>query len=118
MEKLLIVDDNTEITQMLKEFMELVDFQVTVENDSKNGINLIETGNFDKIILDIAMPEFSGLDVLETLKTRNFTDFNKITILSASEIENKTHDKMISYGINGIAEKPINMTELVKKIRT
>lgn len=117
MTKLLIVDDNIEITKMLKEFMELADFEVTVENDGKNGLNLIETGNFDKIILDMSMPEFSGLDVLENLKTRNFTDFNKITILSASEIDDKIRDKIISYGINEITEKPINMSDLVKKIK-
>lgn len=117
MTKLLIIDDNIEITKMLKEFMELSDFEVTVENDGKNALKLIEIGNFDKIILDMAMPEFSGLDVLENLKTCNFTDFNKITILSASEIDDKIHDKIISYGINGIAAKPIDMPDLIKKIQ-
>ena len=115
--KLLIIDDNVEITDMLKQYLEFADFEVTVANDGKNGIKLLSQQDYDRIILDIAMPEFSGLDVLETLKERNFKDFKKITILSASSIDAETESKINSLAVNAIIEKPINMNDLVKKIQ-
>ncbi|MFB5598591.1 MAG: response regulator, partial [Nitrosopumilaceae archaeon] len=56
--KLLVIDDNEEITSMLKRYLELEDFEIVISNDGRNGLNLIKNGNFDKILLDLAMPEF------------------------------------------------------------
>lgn len=115
--KLLIIDDNIEITDMLKQYLELSDFEITVANDGKNGLSLIESGDFDRIILDISMPEFNGLDVLENLKTNNFTDFKKITILTATVIEAQSSNKIKSYGVNMVLSKPVNMAELLKHVQ-
>ena len=115
--KLLIIDDNIEITDMLKQYLELSDFEITVANDGKNGLSLIESENFDRIILDISMPEFSGLDVLENLKTNNFIDFKKITILTATVIEAQSSNKIKSYGVNMVLSKPVNMAELLKHVQ-
>jgi len=117
MDKLLIIDDNVEIAEMLNEYMGFAGFEVTVENDGKNGLKLIESGDFDKVILDMAMPEFSGLDILESLKTRNFRDFKKINILSATVMDDKICSKINSYGVNQVIEKPTSMSNLLKKIQ-
>ena len=114
--KLLIVDDNVEIGDMLKQYLELENIEVVVTNDGKQGLNLIQKNTFDKILLDMAMPEFSGLDVLENLKSQFFTNMNKIFILTASEINSEMAEKIKSYGIKQIIAKPINMSDLLKKL--
>ncbi len=115
--KLLIIDDNIEITDMIKQYMELEGYEVSVANDGKKGIQLIENQDFTNIILDVAMPEFSGLDVLENLLERNFKDFNKITILTASELDQSINSKIKSFGVKFIVSKPISMSELLKKMQ-
>ena len=115
--KLLIIDDNTEITDMLKQFLEMADFDVTVTNNGKDGLGLIQSNDFDRVLLDIAMPEFSGLDVLENLKIHNFEYFHKIFILTASSLEKQNLDKIKLYGINSVIEKPVKMAELVEILR-
>lgn len=115
--KLLIVDDNVEIGDMLKQYLELEDFEVLVINDGKKGLNLIQNETFDKILLDMAMPEFSGLDVLENLKSQFFTGMNKILILTASEIDPEIAAKIKSYGVTQVITKPINMSDLLEKLR-
>lgn len=115
--KLLIIDDNTEITDMLKQFLEISDFEVVVVNNGKEGLELIQKDNFDRIVLDLAMPGFSGHDVIENLKIQNFTDFHKIIVLSASTMEQDVLDSFSSCGIKTILEKPVKMTELIEKLQ-
>jgi len=115
--RLLIIDDNTEITDMLKQFLEVSDFEVLVVNNGKEGLELIQKDNFDKILLDLAMPGFSGHDVIENLKVKEFTDFHKIIVLSASTMEQNVLDSFSACGIKSILEKPVKMTELIEKIK-
>lgn len=115
--KLLIVDDNVEIGDMLKQYLELENIEVVVINDSKKGLDLIQNETFDKILLDMAMPEFSGLDVLANLKSQFFTGMNKILILTASEMNLEITEKIKSYGVTQIIAKPINMSDLLEKLR-
>lgn len=102
---------------MLKQFLEISDFEVIIINDGKEGFELIQKDNFDKIVLDLAMPGFSGYDVIENLKMQEFTDFHKIIILSASTMEQNVLDNLRMCGIKTILEKPVKMTELIEKLQ-
>ena len=115
--KLLIIDDNVEITEMLQQYFQLEDFEVTIVNDAKSGLELIQNGTFDKILLDMAMPGFSGLDVLVNLKRQFFKGMNKILILTASEIDPELEKKIHSLGIKQIVAKPIDMVGLIEKLK-
>lgn len=115
--KLLIIDDNTEITDMLKQFLEISDFEVVIVNDGKQGLELIQKDDFDKIVLDLSMPGFSGHDVIENLKIQKFTDFHKIIILSASTMEQNVLDSFTTCGIKTILAKPVKMAELIEKLQ-
>jgi len=115
--KLLIIDDNVEITEMLQEYFKLEDFEVTVVNDAKGGLELIQNGDFDKILLDMAMPEFSGFDIIKNLRRQFFKGLNKIIILTASEIDPEIKEKIHSWGIKEIVAKPIDMAALLEKLK-
>ena len=65
--KLLIIDDTKSITDMLCSYLELKGHECVPANDGRNGLQLLENENFDIVTLDIAMPEFSGFDVMDTL---------------------------------------------------
>lgn len=101
---------------MLKQFLGISGFEVTISNDGKNGLNLLEKNNFDKILLDIAMPKLSGIDIIENLRLEKFSDFNKIMILSASTLNKELIEKIEMCGIKKIIAKPIDMPSLVKEL--
>jgi len=66
--KILVVDDNKSITGMIFRLLKYEGHECVVANDGKNGLTLINEGNFDAVVLDLAMPEFSGTDVVNELE--------------------------------------------------
>jgi DNA-binding response OmpR family regulator len=66
--KVLIVDDNESITEVVKDFFEFENIECKTINDSQDGLNEIKNSKYDLILLDIAMPNFTGLDILNELK--------------------------------------------------
>ena len=112
--KILIVDDNQEITDMLHDYLELADFDVHVINDGLSAFEAIKKDEFDKILLDLSMPEFSGFDILEGLKEKDFKYFNKIIILTASELDLDKTNKLKRLGIKYIFSKPLGVSKIIE----
>ncbi|MFB5624899.1 MAG: response regulator transcription factor, partial [Nitrosopumilus sp.] len=69
--KILIIDDNEQITKMLTTFLELNEHECTVANDGSEGLKRIKENNYDVILLDLAMPEFDGYSVIKDLEDNN-----------------------------------------------
>lgn len=114
--KFLIIDDNFETTDMLKEFFEKSNFQVKIVHDGKQGLESIKNEKFDKILLDIAMPEFNGIDVVEELSKENFKEFEKIIIITALAMTAAEIEFLSSYGIKKIISKPLKMADLLQTL--
>jgi CheY-like chemotaxis protein len=116
--KVLVIDDNKEITEMLLFYLEsLGDIECKVVNDGKEGLNMIKSDEFNLIILDLAMAEFSGLDVIESLKKDNLLEKKSIIILTASPIEKEDAERFIQDGIKAVLKKPISVDELTSVIQ-
>ena len=115
--RILIIDDNTEITDMLSFYMEGQDnVDCTVVNDGREAVDSIITNNFDVVLLDLAMPDFSGMDVINSLKKENLLGKNNIVILTASALDEKEIQNLISEGIKSVLKKPISVEELTNTI--
>jgi DNA-binding response OmpR family regulator len=114
--KVLVVDDNTEITDMLSDFLNLSGMEVIICNNGKQGLDLILEGNYDKVLLDLAMPDFSGMDVIDHLKQNNFQNMSKIYIFTASSVSEAEIQRLLSTGIKSCIMKPVRMPELVEKL--
>lgn len=114
--KILIIDDNQKITEMLKSYLELKNHDVTVSNDGRNGLSLMEASAFDATILDIAMPEFSGFDVVDQLRKDGKVNGNKIVVLTAVPLSQAETDMLTSKGVHSILKKPANLQVLLKTL--
>ena len=115
--KLLIVDDNKDITTMLSKFLVMKGFDCTVSNDGKDGMNLIKKGLFDRVILDMSMPDFGGMDIINELEKSNKLKDNKIIIFTASSIsEDEVSDLLKKDGIVSLLRKPVQLNELLTAI--
>jgi len=114
--KILIVDDEPEITEMLCKYMSLKNNECTLKNSGKEGLEVLENDSFDAMILDLAMPEMTGFQVLDELKKQDKVVSSNILVLTALNLGYDDIEKLESYGVKHVLKKPIVMQELYSKI--
>ena len=114
--KVLLVDDNENITDLLSKFLKSKGFEHVVTNDSREGLEYIQGGKYDVVLLDISMPEFSGFDVIKKLESEKILKDQKIIILSASSFTSQINDLLKKDGIHRCLKKPIQLNELLTAI--
>jgi DNA-binding response OmpR family regulator len=112
----LIIDDNEQITKMISTFLDMSNHDCTIVNDGKEGLELIKTKQYDSIILDLAMPEFDGFKILNTLQDEDPSQISKIIILTASSISLETVKKFKELGVSSCLQKPVDIDQLLSKI--
>jgi len=112
----LIIDDNDQITKMISSFLDLSNHDCTIVNDGKDGLEQIKTKQYDSIVLDLAMPEFDGYEILDTLKNEDPSQISKIIILTASSIPLETVKKFKELGVSSCLQKPVDIEQLLSKI--
>jgi DNA-binding response OmpR family regulator len=109
--KVLVIDDNRETTDMLSTFFESQDIECIAINDGRQGLEAIRNESLDLILLDLAMPNFSGLDVVDYLKKEKLIESKNIVIFTASSVKDELLDDLKN-GIKGILKKPVDLNEL------
>jgi len=114
---ILAIDDNEDILKLLKTVISSKGHDFTQATNGKDGVKLIEEQNFDAVLLDLAMPEFSGLNVIESLKKSNRLNEQKIILFTASSATDKEIDVLLQYdGITSCVRKPVDIDILIKEL--
>ena len=106
---LLIVDDEESICQNLKMFFEENEFNVQVANDGKGAIELCRLISVDLVLLDLRLPDMSGLDVLKNIKA--ISPGTAVIIITAYG-DVKTAVKAIKMKADNFVLKPIDLVVL------
>ena len=114
--KILIIDDNEQITKMLSTFLDLKEQECTVANDGKEGLDIIKENRHDVVLLDLAMPEFDGYAVIKDLEDNNMLKNHKIIVFTASTITQEDLDGLVERGVKSYILKPIDIDILLSKI--
>jgi len=117
MKKILIVDDEKDISLMLKKRLTAEGYSVITANDGYTALALAKSQLPDLIILDIIMPGMEGVEVAEKLKEHPLT--KSIPVIFLTAILRKTEDDKEGHIIAGniIFAKPINTEELLTEIK-
>ena len=68
MDRILLVDDDAELTAMLAEYLQSEGFATGIANDGLEALQALESGNYDLMVLDVMMPNKDGLEVLRSLE--------------------------------------------------
>jgi len=111
------IDDNEDILKLLDTVISSKGHDFTQVDNGKEGIKLIEEQNFDAILLDLAMPGFSGLDVIESLKKSNKLKDQKIIIFTASSATEKEIGELLkNEGVSSCIRKPVDIKTLIKEV--
>lgn len=113
MSSILLVDDDIEFCQLLKEFFELENMEVQFAHDGASGIDAILAGGSDVVVLDIMMPPPNGIEVLKAVRE---TSAIPIIMLTA---RGEDVDRIIGLelGADDYLPKPCNPRELLARIR-
>ena len=85
--KILIIEDDDDISSLIKLQAELADYKVHVEADGLNGLLAVEREKPDVIVLDIMLPGLNGLDVCKKIRSNSEFDSIPILIISAKSEE-------------------------------
>lgn len=113
MERVLIVDDDAELCELVAEYLTPEGFQVESVNDGSQGLERALTGEHAIVVLDIMLPGLSGLDVLRKLRAQSRVP---VLILTA---RGDDVDRIVGLeiGADDYLGKPFNPRELLARIR-
>lgn len=113
----LVVDDNIKNIQLVGSILSNEGYNVEYTLDGKSALNWLETEKTDIVLLDIMMPEMSGFQVCEAIKSNE--DLKDIPIIFISA--NTDHESLIKgFDAGGVdyVTKPFNAQELIKRVWT
>lgn len=115
--KILVVDDNNSITELLSQFFKLKGHECIVTNNGKEGLWLCLNNKFDAVILDLAMPEFTGKDFLDALIEKEKIKEQKIIVMTAMPLGNVVIEGL-HRGICEVVRKPFKLDNLMKTLES
>lgn len=111
--KVLIVEDEYNLADVIKERLEKEKLTVDIVEDGEEGYYYASTNTYDLIILDVILPNMSGFQILNKLRTDNIN--SKIIMLTArSTIEDKLNG--LENGADDYLTKPFHMDELLARV--
>ena len=112
MSKLLVVDDESKIRAVIREYSEFEGYEVTEASDGMEALNLVKENDYDLIIMDIMMPKLDGYSACKEIRKIKNTP---IIMLSARGEE---YDKLFGFelGIDDYVVKPFSPKELMARV--
>src|SRR5436853_5067212 len=105
---ILIIDDEPQITQMLKDYLSAKGHYVDIAASGKRGLNLLEARRFDFVFCDFNMPEMNGIELTQFVK-KNYPD-TKVIMLSG--YETMKDFLAASVGADDYVSKPFGMRDI------
>jgi len=114
--KILIIDDDVELTKALENIITGIGHDVQFTNEPREGLKLIREQNHDMVLMDLAMPEFSGVDIINSLIEDNKIKLKNIVIITASATSDEELQHLVDLGIHSVLRKPIGIDEILDKI--
>ena len=111
--KILLVDDEIQLTSALKVILAKNNYSVDCANDGETGLDMALTGIYDVIVLDVMMPKLSGFEVVKELR-KNKTSTPIIMLSAKGESTDKIEG--LNLGADDYLSKPFNTNELIARI--
>lgn len=113
MSRILIIEDEQSIAELERDYLELSNFEVEIENDGLKGLERAISDDFDMYILDLMLPNVDGFEILKEIRERKNTP---ILMVSAKKDE---IDKIrgLGLGADDYITKPFSPSELVARVK-
>ena len=112
MQRILVVEDDFDIQELLQNFLQEAGYEVAVANDGVEALSLFAGERYDLIVLDIMLPKIDGYGVCELIRKQSDVPIIMLTALSGEEDQIKGLDLQVDDYIT----KPFSMPVLIRKI--
>ncbi len=113
MDKVLIIDDDEELCELVSEYLTVEGFEISCVNDGESGLEQALTGEYDMAILDVMLPKMNGFDVL-----RNLREQSKLpVIMLTARGDDMERIVGLEIGADDYLPKPFNPRELAARLR-
>lgn len=117
MAKILLVDDDLQFQQMLKQYLERSGLEVVTAENGAEAIKIFEKNRFDLVITDIIMPEKEGVETIIELKKEQ-PDLKIIAISGGGKIDATDYLAYAErFGANCTFSKPIDRDHFIAKVK-
>jgi len=111
--KILVIDDDAGLTQLLREYLSAEGFEVAVCGDGPSGVQAALDGGADLVVLDVMLPRLGGFDVLRRIRERSPVP----VVMLTARGEDVDRIVGLELGADDYLPKPFNPRELVARIR-
>ncbi len=115
--KILGIEDNLDLLELCNVALSSEGHEYTAIDNGKEGLQAIKDKKFDLVLLDLAMPEFSGEDVIDALVKEGIMDKQKIIVFTASTATQKEFGPLLEKGVHSIITKPVDIDILIETIK-
>jgi DNA-binding response OmpR family regulator len=109
--RIIVVDDEPSIRRTLRAVLEVKGYDITEADCGREALRLIHSGQYDLVLLDINMPDITGIEVCREVRT---TSQIPIVMMSAGE-ENKA--RSLEAGANDYLRKPFGMAQVFSLVK-
>lgn len=109
--KILVVDDNCTSQTIFKKLFEQWKFKITVANSGKEALNVLSSGNFDLVVIDMEMPDMNAIELMNAARDQNI-DVPAILLTNNNDERYKQHPGLFK----SVLIKPIKHSLLYKSI--
>ena len=114
MQKILVVEDDLDIQELLKNFLQEAGYSIVLANDGVEALSIFSDVQFDLILLDIMLPKIDGFAVCELIRKQSQVPIIMLTALNGEEEQIRGLDMQVDDYIT----KPFSMPVLIRKIAT
>lgn len=112
MQKILVVEDDFDIRELLQNFLQEAGYEVAVANDGAQAISIFSEKQFDLILLDVMLPKIDGFSVCELIRRKSQIPIIMLTALNGE----KEQIRGLDLQVDDYITKPFSMPVLVRKI--
>ena len=113
MDKILIIDDDEELCELVSEFLEGEGFDADCVNDGEAGLERARSGDYDMAILDVMLPKMNGIEVLKNLRK----DSSLPILMLTARGDDAERITGLEAGADDYLPKPFNPRELAARLR-
>ena len=113
--RVLIVDDDSLILEVLRAILDLEEFDVLTAPDGETALRLVNEGAPDVVVCDVMMPGMDGYEVCRTLKNDPLTASIPVVLLTARDLEDD-HLRGLDAGCDAYLTKPFSPLELIEEL--
>ena len=115
--KILGIDDNQDLLDLCELALSSDGHEYIGVNTGQEGVKILKDEQYDMVLLDLSMPDFSGVDVVDALVEAGIMTKQKVIIFTASSATEKEYGPLLEKGAHSIVKKPLDVDDLLETVQ-